>query len=64
MVFRVILATHKITLYIEGNTKEISFNHKRTRMVKDGEDWLVLRTQNLKNLDENCQDVKTVMLLF
>jgi len=33
------------------NTKEIILYHKETRMVKDGQDWRVLQTKNLVNLE-------------
>ena len=60
-VFRVILSIDKITFKlketwkwhftkIEKNIKRMTINHKRTRMVKDGEDWNGLQTMKLKSL--------------
>ena len=46
------------------NTKEIIINHKRIRIVKDGEDWHGLQTTKLKNLDKTFQTVKPWLCSF
>jgi len=42
------------------NTKEITINHKGTRIVKDGEDQQGLQTTNLKKLGYTFQDAQTM----